>query len=72
MSAKAKDLRSYLEELQKTKEARREQVREGLENNNDLWRKAKERGAEAETDPVDSAQAKIQRQGAHNKAAGEK
>ena len=71
MSAKAKDLRSYLEELQKTKEARSEQVREGLEIYIDLWRKAIERGAGAETDGVDSALAKIERLGGLYKAAGE-
>ena len=71
MTSGRRDLRSYLEELEKTKEGRTEQVKEGLEIYIDLWRRAIERGVVDETDGVDGALAKIERKGGLYKAAGE-
>jgi len=68
---KARDVRSYLEELEKTKEGRSEQVKEGLEIYIDLWRKAIGRGVVEETDGVDSALVKIEKEGGLYRAAGE-
>lgn len=68
---KSKDVRSYLRELEATKEGRPDQVKEGLEVYIDLWRRAIERGVVAETDAVDAALAKIESRGGLYKAAGE-
>ncbi len=68
---KAKDVRAYLEELEKSKEGRTEQVREGLEIYINLWRKAMERGVIAETDGVGDALSKIEGEGGLYMAAGE-
>jgi hypothetical protein len=68
---KAKDVRKYLEELEKTKEGRTEQVKEGLEIYISLWRRAMERGVIAGTDGVDDALAKIEKAGGMYVAAGE-
>ena len=68
---KTKDVRTYLEELEKTKEGRAEQVKQGLEIYIGLWRRAVERGVIAETDGVDEALAKIEEEGGLNAAAGE-
>lgn len=68
---RAKDVRTYLDELERTKEGRTEQVREGLEIYINLWRKALERGVIAETDGVDDALMKIEGVGGLYTAAGE-
>ena len=68
---KVRDVRSYLEELDKTKGDRNEQVKEGLEMYIDLWRKAIERGVIGESDEVDSALVKIEQAGGLYKAAGD-
>jgi hypothetical protein len=68
---KARDVRSYLEELEKTKEGKSEQVKDGLEIYIDLWRRAMERRVVAETDTVDEALAKIEGSGGLYRAAGE-
>ena len=68
---KGKDVRTYLEELEKTKEGRTEQVREGLEIYISLWRRAMERGVVAGTDGVDAALVKIESEGGLYMAAGE-
>ena len=44
MTARMKDVRTYIDELERTKEGRPEQVKEGLEVYIDLWEKAIERG----------------------------
>jgi hypothetical protein len=67
----AKDVRTYLEELEKTKEGRTGQVKEGLEIYIGLWRRAIERGVVAETDGVDDALVKIESEGGLYTAAGE-
>ena len=71
MTSRVKDVRSYIDELQRTKEDRSEQVKEGLEIYIDLWEKAIERGVVEETDGVDSALAKIEKEGGLYAAAGE-
>jgi hypothetical protein len=71
VTARARDVRTYLEELERTKEGRSDQVKEGLEIYIDLWRRAIERGVIAETDGVDAALAKIESSGGLYQAAGE-
>jgi hypothetical protein len=67
----ARDVRAYLEELERTKEGRPEQVKEGLEIYIDLWKKAIERGVVAGSDGVEVALAKIEKEGGLYAAAGE-
>jgi len=66
-----KDVRTYIDELERTKENRPEQVKEGLEIYIDLWEKAIERGVVEETDGVDAALTKIEKEGGLYAAAGE-
>ena len=67
----SKDVRTYLQELEDTKEGRSDQVKAGLEIYIDLWREAIRRGIIAEGDGVDVALAKIDREGGLYAAAGE-
>lgn len=62
-------MKEYLEELERTKGDRTEQVKEGLEMYIDLWRRALERGVVVEGDRVDEALAKIDSAGGLYKAA---
>jgi hypothetical protein len=71
VTSRVKDVRSYIDELQRSKDGRPEQVKEGLEIYIDLWEKAIERGVVDETDGVDSALAKIEKEGGLYAAAGE-
>jgi hypothetical protein len=71
LTARVRNVRSYLEELEKTKEDRTEQVKEGLEMYIDLWEKAIERGVVVESDEVDNALVKIEKAGGLYKAAGD-
>jgi len=71
LNARVKDVRTYIDELQRTKEDRPEQVKEGLEIYIDLWEKAIERGIIEETDGVDAALDKIEEKGGLYAAAGE-
>ncbi len=71
MTARVKDVRTYIDELERTKDGRPEQVREGLEIYIDLWEKAIERGVVDEADGVDAALAKIEKEGGLYAAAGE-
>jgi len=66
-----KDVRTYIDELERTKEDRPEQVKEGLEIYISLWERAIERGVVQETDGVDEALAKIEKEGGLYAAAGE-
>lgn len=70
MSAKVRNVRDYLEELEKTKADRPEQVREGLDIYIDLWRRAIQGGVFEESDSVDEALRKIDSRGGLYKAAG--
>lgn len=69
MSPGLRRVRDYLEELEKSKEDREPQVREGLETYVDLWRKAVARGIVDLEDPVDDALGKLERAGGLYKAA---
>jgi len=71
LTERMKDVRTYIEELERTKEDRPEQVKEGLEIYIGLWEKAIERGVVEETDGVDAALAKIDEEGGLYAAAGE-
>jgi len=72
VTAKVRDVRAYLDELEKTKGDRTEQVREGLEIYIDLWEKAIERGVVMESDQVDVALEKIEKEGGLYAASGER
>jgi hypothetical protein len=71
LTSRVKDVRTYIDELERTKEGRPEQVREGLEMYIELWEKAIERGVVAESDGVEVALAKIEETGGLYVAAGE-
>ena len=71
MTAGTKDVKTYLEELEKTKGGRAEQVREGLEIYIELWERAIQRGIVSGSDPVDLALSKIDERGGLYAAAGE-
>jgi len=71
VTAGMKDVRSYIDELERSKEGRPEQVRDGLEIYIGLWEKAIARGVVEETDGVDRALAKIEEEGGLYAAAGE-
>lgn len=69
MTTKLRNVKAYLEELEKTKGDRNEQVRDGLEIYIDLWKRAIERGVVAESDGVADALVKIEKRGGLYKAA---
>jgi len=71
LSAKVRDVKGYLAELEKTKLERTDQVKEGLEIYIDLWRRAIQGGVVAESDSVDEALRKIDERGGLYKAAGD-
>ena len=71
MTVRMKDVRTYIDELERTKEDRPEQVKEGLEIYINLWKRAVERGVVEETDGVDAALTKIEKEGGLYAAAGE-
>jgi len=70
-TTRARNVRDYIEELQRSKEDREEQVREGLEIYIGLWKKAIERGIVAPSDDVESALEKIEEKGGLYKVAEE-
>ncbi len=71
MSAKTRNVRDYLTELEMSKESRTEQVRVGLELYIDLWKRSIERGVVGEGDEVGEALEKIEEAGGLYKAAGD-
>lgn len=68
--AKPRTVREYLLELERSKEGRPDQVKEGLETYVDLWRKAVERGVISEEDDVETALQKIETSGGLYASAG--
>ncbi|MGD0476969.1 MAG: hypothetical protein ABSB29_02245 [Nitrososphaerales archaeon] len=64
-----KDLTEYLEELEKNKDGKPEQVRDGIEIYLGLWRRAVEKGVVLPSDEVSDALAKIEEKGGLYKAA---
>jgi hypothetical protein len=61
--AKPRTVRGYIEELERTKEGRPEQVKEGLEVYLDLWKRAVANGVVTEGDDVETALEKIEVKG---------
>jgi hypothetical protein len=61
--AKPRTVRGYIEELERTKEGRPEQVKEGLELYLDLWKKALANGVVLAEDDVESALEKMEKKG---------
>jgi hypothetical protein len=61
----------YLDELEKTKGDRPEQVREGLELYVDLWRRAIAKGVVEATDSVEDALEKMEAKGGLYASAGD-
>ncbi|MDG6902771.1 MAG: hypothetical protein JRM80_12550 [Nitrososphaerota archaeon] len=68
MSKGLRNVRDYLEELERTKGERDPQVREGLEAYVDLWKKAMEKGVVSAEDAVDDALGKLEKAGGLYKA----
>jgi hypothetical protein len=66
-----KNVGEYLAELEKTKNDREQQVKEGLEIYVELWRKTIENGVVRESDLVEDALEKIEVKGGLYKAAEE-
>jgi flagellar motor component MotA len=69
VSAKVRNVREYIAELEKTMTDRSEQVKEGLEIFIELWRKAVENGVISLDDSVEIALGKIEAKGGLYKAA---
>lgn len=69
MNAKVRNVKDYLDELEKTKEGREQQVKEGLEIYIDLWKKVIEKGIIGGSDGVDDALVKLEKAGGLYKAA---
>jgi hypothetical protein len=68
---KPRDVRGYLEELEKNKEGRTDQVRDGIDIYIDLWNRAFAKGIVSPSDAIDKALAKLEAVGGLYKAAGE-
>lgn len=68
MSAKMKVVRDYISELERTKDGRDPQVKQGLEIYIELWKRAIEKGVVGEGDAVDVALSKIESAGGLYKA----
>jgi len=64
-----KDVTAYLEELEKNKDGKSDQVRDGIEIYLGLWRRALEKGVVLPSDEIGDALAKIEEKGGLYKAA---
>lgn len=71
MTEKPEDVGGYLEELERNKEGKPDQVREGIDIYIDLWNRAISKGIVSPSDPIDRALAKLEAVGGLYKAAGE-
>jgi hypothetical protein len=71
MPAKVKSVQEYLEELERSKRDKPEQIREALEIYLELWKKALGSGVVGPSDGIDEALAKIEENGGLYKAAGD-
>ena len=58
-----RNVKEYLDELERSKDDRPEQVKEGLESYIDLWKKAIENGVVSPDDDVESALEKVEEKG---------
>lgn len=63
LARKPKVIAEYLEELERNKDGKPDQVRDGIEIYLDLWRKALERGAVLPSDEISAALAKVEEKG---------
>ena len=70
-SARKRTVQDYIGELERTKEGRPEQVKEGLEIYVELWKKAIRNGVVSTEDDVEEALEKIEEGGGLYAAAGE-
>lgn len=64
-----KNVTEYLEELERNKDDKPDQVRDGIEIYLGLWRRALERGVVLPSDEIGAALAKIEEKGGLYKAA---
>jgi hypothetical protein len=64
-----KKVAEYLEELERNKDDKPEQVKDGIEIYLGLWRSAIERGVVSMSDEISAALAKVEEQGGLKKAA---
>ena len=69
MSAKVKNVESYLKELKDSKKEKPQQIKDGIEIYIELWEKAIKRGIVSPDDDVESALQKIDASGGLYKAA---
>jgi len=70
MAAKEKTLRGYLEELERNKKGKPDEVREALEIYLELWKKAIGNGVVGPSDEMSEALTKVERSGGLYQAAG--
>jgi hypothetical protein len=71
MVAKARTVSGYLDELERNKKDKPDQVREALDIYVALWKRAIENGVVGPSDEMDLALAKIEKGGGLYKSAGE-
>jgi len=69
LTGKARNVKEFLEELEKNKSKKPDQVREGLEMYVELWKKAIGNGVVPEADDLEVALAKVEGIGGLYKAA---
>ncbi len=71
MSTPTRSLKEYLGDLDRSKDERDDQVREGLEIYIGLWNRAIEKGVVSEEDTVEAALDKVERLGGLYKVSGD-
>jgi hypothetical protein len=69
MPARVKSLAEYLDELEKTRKDKPEEVKEALEIYLDLWKRAIAKGIVMPADEIEKALAKVEESGGLYKAA---
>jgi hypothetical protein len=69
MVGKEKNVQEYLDELERNRKDKPEQVREALEIYLELWKKAISNGVVGPSDGINEALAKIEGRGGLNRAA---
>ncbi|MGP8125281.1 MAG: hypothetical protein ACLQEQ_05340 [Nitrososphaerales archaeon] len=68
MAPEPKKVAEYLEELEKNKDGKPDQVRDGIEIYLGLWRRALEKGVVLPSDEISAALAKVEEKGGLYKA----
>lgn len=71
MAPMLKNVTEYMEELERNKDDKPDQVRDGIEIYLGLWRRALEKGVVLPSDEISDALAKIEEKGGLYKAAGD-